>query len=206
MDLTPTGFPQNPLVRALRPGEAGGSLASRLAPVADRVRQLNTRFGVRPYRVYMVWTRWGGTERGEGGEQLVRRTEILPTPMVRSLDNVAFSPWHAGVLQVGSVRVTEVSAVAYGEDVLRGLDPALIEGLDLCAANVSVPEPWDFFYEVVEDRRGGECPDRPRFRLANTPFRVAETQEWNFTLERTSRERTRRDESVFRSGTGEDCP
>jgi hypothetical protein len=193
----PTGFMQSVEVRPLRPGEAGESLASRLSPVADRIRQLNTRFGVRPYRVFMTWTLWGGAERGEGTEELKQRVELLPTPLVKSLDNIAFSPWHAGTLPVGSVRVSEVSAVAYGEDILRGLDRRLIPGLDLSGANPSIPEPWDFFYEIVEDRRGGECPDRPRFRLANVPFRLAETQEWNFTLERTSRERTRRDTSVF---------
>jgi hypothetical protein len=197
VDVTPTGFMQSPVVRPLQPGRAGGSLASRLAPVADRLRQLNTRFGIRPYRVFMVWTQFGGAERGEGGERLRQRIELLPTPVVKSLDNIAFSPWHAGILQVGSLRVSEVSAVAYGEDVLRGFDVRLIPELDLCAANVSIPEPWDFFYEVVEDARGGGCPDRPRFRLANTPFRNADTQEWTFTLERTSRERTRLDESVF---------
>ena len=195
--VNPTGFRQSPGVRALRPREAGKSLASKLAPAADRLRQLNTKFGIRPYRVFLCWTTFGGSETGEGYEELRQRVEILPTPCVESLDSVAFSPWHAGILPVGSVKVSEVSCVAYGEDILRGFDVKLIPGLDLRSVNVSIPEPWDFFYEVVEDKRGGDEPDRPRFRLANTPFRKAETQEWVFTLERTSRERTRADRSYF---------
>jgi len=165
--------------------------------VVDRARQLNTRFGARPYRVFLNWTLWGGAERGQGFERLMQRVEILPTPMVASLDNVLFSPWHAGILQSGSLKVTEVSVVAYGEDVLRGFDAKLIPGLDLCAGNVSIPEPWDFFYEVVEDGRAGSMPDRPRFRLANVPFRNAEKAQWEFTLERTDRQRQRDDRSYF---------
>ena len=195
--LTPTGYRRPPDIRALRPGEAGRSLASRLAPVADRMRQLNTRFGIRPYRVFLCWTTFGGTETGEGYEQMRQRIELLPTPRVTSLDNIAFSPWHAGILQVGSLKVTEVSCVAYGEDVLRGFDQKLVPGLDLTGPNPTIPEPWDFFYEVVEDGRGGGEPDRPRFRLANTPHRDASKAQWEFTLERTSRERTRKDRSYF---------
>jgi len=165
--------------------------------VVDRVRQLNTRFGARPYRVFLNWTLFGGEETGQGYERLMRRVEILPTPLVTNLDNVIFSPWHAGILQSGSLKVSEVSVVAYGEDVLRGLDAGLIPGLDLCGDDPGIPEPWDFFYEVVEDGRAGSMPDRPRFRLANTPFRDVERAQWTFTLERTSRKRKRDDRSYF---------
>lgn len=195
--VTLTGYRQPTSIRPLRPGEAGRSLASRLAPVADRVRQINTRMGTRPYRVFLNWTRWGGEERGQGYERLMQRAEILPTPLVQSLDNVLFSPWHAGILQSGSLKLSEVSVVAYGEDVLRGLDQKLIPGLDLCGGNPGIPEPWDFFYEVVEDGRAGSMPDRPRFRLANVPFRNAEKMQWELTLERTDRQRKRDDKSYF---------
>lgn len=195
--VMPTGWRRQRGIDPLAPGKAGASLASRLGVVADRARQLNTKFGIRPYRVFLVWTRFDGAESGEGYEVLMRRTEILPTPKVDSLDNVAFSPWHAGVLQVGSLKVSEVSTVSFGEDVLRGFDTTLIPDLGLCGPSPTIPEPWDFFYEVVEDARGGDCPERPRYRLANVPFRKAESQEWVFTLERSSRERSRLDRSYF---------
>lgn len=184
-------------VGALGRGEATKTLASRLTPLADRMRQLNTRFGIRPYRVFMNWTLWTGTETGQGYEQLKRRVELLPTPKVESLDALAFSAWHAGTLQVGSVKVSEVSLVRYSEDMLRGLDAGVIPGLDLLGPQPTIPEPWDFFYEVVEDGRAGPMPDRPRFRLANTPFRRAENLQWTFMLERTDRQRMRTDQSVF---------
>lgn len=164
------------------------------------MRQLNTKFGIRPYRVFLNWTLWQGTETGEGYESLQQRIELLPTPMVKSLDNIAFSPWHAGILQVGSLRISEVSCVAYGEDILRGLDVRLIPTLDLTGPNVTIPEPWDFFYEVVEDGRGGATPDRPRFRLVNTPMRRAGKLDWTFMLERTDRQRRRNDLSVYGQG------
>jgi hypothetical protein len=193
--VAPTGYRRSRAIRPLAPGQAGRSLASRLAPVADNLRQLNTTFGVRPYRVFLTWTRWEGTEIGEGYEVLKQRIELLPTPLVK--ENMRYAPWHGGVLQEGAIDVSEVSVVAYTEDILRGLDPKLIPGLDLMGANPTIPEPWDFFYEVVQDGRGGKMPERPRFRLNGCPFLKADSQEWVMTLERTSRQRTRKDRSVF---------
>ena len=191
----PTGYRRSSLIRPLRPGEAGKTLASRLAPLVDRVRQLNTRFGVRPYRVFLVWTYWEGSETGEGYEVLKQRVEILPTPKAK--ENMRYAPWHAGILQEGSFTIDEVSVVNYTEDYLRGFDPKLIPGLDMMGPNPSIPEPWDFFYEVVQDGRGGREPERPRFRMDGCPYLKADSAEWQFTLERTSRQRTRKDRSPF---------
>ena len=163
--------------------------------MADNLRQINTRFGVRPYRVFLTWTRWEGAETGEGYEVLAQRIELLPTPLVK--ENINYEIWHGGTLAEGSITLGEVSVVAYTEDILRGFDARLIHDLDLSGDNPSVPEPWDFFYEVVQDRRAGCEPDRPRFRLNGCPFLKADTQEWTFTLERASRQRTRRDTSAY---------
>lgn len=38
-------------IRPLSPGEAKRTLVARLGSVADSARQLNTKFGMRPYRV-----------------------------------------------------------------------------------------------------------------------------------------------------------
>ncbi len=195
--------PHSPGIRALTQQEAPRTLAARFSPLGDKLRQLNTRFGVRPYRVFLNWTLWSGEETGQGTEELKQRIELLPTPLVESLDNLTFAPWHAGILQVGSLRVSQVSNYAYSEDILRGFDACLISklaGLDLTAPNVSIPEPWDFFYEVVEDGRGGATPDRPRFRLVNTPMRRAGKLDWTFMLERTDRQRRRNDLSVYGQG------
>jgi hypothetical protein len=166
-----------------------------MAPLAHNLRQLNTRFGIRPYRVFLNWTLWSGQETGEGYETLKQRIELLPTP--KAVENMKYNPWHAGLLQEGAFNISEVSVVAYTEDFLRGLDPSIVPGLDLNGPNPTIPEPWDFFYEVVQDRRAGNEPNRPRFRLNGCPFLKADTQEWTFTLERSSRDRTRRDTSVY---------
>lgn len=178
-----------PKVRPLCRDEAIKSLANRLAPRIDRIRQIATNLGTRPYRVFLTWTTWTGTERGEGYEQVVRRTEILPTPLVASLDRLALTQFAAGTLPMGSVQVTEVSATLT-EDLLTGRwvpEPHEDE----------VPPPKDFFYEVVEDGRGDPEPVRWRFRLMSKPFRDAENVQWKLLLEKEDPDRSRDDRSPF---------
>lgn len=167
--------------RNLTPSEARNSLANRLARVADRGRAIDARLGNRPYQVFLCWTRWSGDERGEGLEEVVCRIPIVPTPVVADLTSIALSPFGAGVLPVGSVRVTEVS-VTYSLETLMGrVVPNRRED--------QVPHPYDFFYEVVEDGRHQACdgpPARPRFRLLSSPFLDAPKQQWVLVLERQS--------------------
>lgn len=182
-------------IRPLSPDEAKRTLANKLGGLADRLRQKNTKFGIRPYRVFLTWTRFGGEERGEGHEKLIARAEILPTPKVSSLDSVTFSIFHAGTLPAGSIRIEEVSAVAFTEDMLRGLK--VPTGAYLDPSEQQIPEPYDFFYEVVEDGRGDGEPARDRYRLLSKPFRRASKVDWTILLERVSPDRTREDKSAF---------
>lgn len=178
-----------PRPRPLSPLEARQTIASRFGPRADRLRQIATRMGVRPYRVFLVWTKATGEERGEGTTKEVARREILPTPRVQSLDAVTFNPFHAGVAPVGSVRIDRISATMTADE-LRGLIvPERPEG--------SVPEPYDFFYEVVEDGRGDPRPTREKFRLLSEPFRRAGKVDWTLMLERVSGDRARDGSSPF---------
>lgn len=164
--------------RILSPSEAKNSLAARLGRVVDRVRQVDVRLGNRPYNVFLVWTKWNGDERGEGIQEVVCRCPIVPTPVVKDLTNLALSPFGAGVLPVGSVRVTEVSA-SYSLEVLFGrIIPDRPED--------RVPHPYDFFYEVVEDGRHESAPLRGRYRLLSTPHLDAANQQWVMVLERES--------------------
>lgn len=96
--------------RPLNPFEAKRSLANRLAPTADRVRQIATRLGIRPYRCFLVWTRFSGEDRGEGDENLIARVELLPTPKVSELTSQQLLLYGAGTLPTGSLRVEKVSA------------------------------------------------------------------------------------------------
>jgi hypothetical protein len=261
------------LPHALTPTQAKSTLANRFGPIADRLRQLATNFGIRPYRVFLTWTKWTGVERGQGTEVMLRRAEILPTPLVVSLDNQVNSPMHAGVLPVGTLRVSRISVASFSRDILLGkalpgdnvtvhtdgLTPApdclpfpgsrtaskpldanmggglppigqndgmtepgypapanqLVLGNQANAPQVfdgdalpfgmnprekHIPEPVDFYYEVVEDGRHDLPPKRMRFRPYGEPMLNAGNVEWTLMLERESEDRTRFDESAITTG------
>lgn len=169
-----------PKVRALTPAQAKNTLVNRFNPKADRLRQLSTKFGLRPYRMFLVHTKWDGAERGEGFEHLTSRAELLPTPQIINMDNVSFSFFHAGTLPVGSIRVDQISGT-FTEDTLRGK----------LGHQDEVDPTTDFFYEVVEDGRGDPNPLPSRYRLLSMPFRRAGKLDWTILLERVSQERDR---------------
>lgn len=185
-----------PKVRALNPHQAKRTLLARFAPRADRLRQLNTRFGARPYRVFLVWASWTGTERGEGEEVVLRREELLPTPKVSDLSAQQLTAFSGGVLPVGSVRLTEVSAT-YTFDLLTGrMMPEAHED--------HVPQPTSFHYELVEDGRADPNPLRAKFRLAAQPFLDASKLQWVMVLERASEDAGRDGRSL--AGDDEGIP
>lgn len=200
-----------PPVRPLPLAHVKRTLVARLAPVADRVRQIATNLGARPLRVFLVWTQSGGYERGEGEEEEIARAEILPTPPVSDLSALALTPFAAGKYPVGTVRVSEVSMRRFTRDVLtgrrvplpladRGREPVRTGELDVFVSPASgerVPkERVSFFYEIVDDGRFDDRrPARQRYRLFGEPNPNAENVEWILFLERTSEDRTRDERS-----------
>lgn len=182
-----------PKPRPLTPAEGRRTLVHRFGRTVDKLRQLNTKFGLRPYRVFLVHTKWSGDERGEGTETEHRRIELLPTPKVENLDALTTQIAVAATIPVGTIRVTEVS-VSYTFDQLNGyLFPDEPE---------KIPEPYDFFYEVVEDGRHVEKEERRKFRLAAPPSLQANKIGWTLLLERTSEDRDR--EGVSQIGEDRD--
>ena len=198
------------------------SLAQRLGGVADRARQIATRLGARPYRCWLVWTQWGigpNGERGDGYERDLARVEILPTPLVKTMDSVSLSLFHAGTVPVGSVSVGEISVKYFTEDNLRGLAiPRLpwtqTPSCDACdlpevadlwdTSSASVKQPYSFHWEIHEDGRHGD-QERKLFRLLNQPMLSADNAEYRLMLERVSPDRLRggRDgKSPFAPGSG----
>lgn len=165
-----------PRPRAIGTSEAERTLAHRLGARVDRIRQFKTKLGVSPYRVYLVWTRAGGRERGEGEETELKRIEILPAPKVTDLNAVSITAMAAGTIPMGSIRITEVS-VKLSQKTLTG---ELI--LDGVAPN-DVPK-YNFFYEVQLDERYGATQDKTKYRLSAVPFLDAENVQWIATLER----------------------
>ncbi len=179
-----------PPIRALEPDRARRTLLARLAGtperpgVIDKARQIATNLGARPYRVFLVWTRWTGERRGEGQEGELARFELLPTPKVEDMTSVAMNPYSAGKIPVGAVRVSEVSAGRHSEDVLRGLViPPLYEPR---------ADEDDFFYEVMEDGRNTNAPvERKRFRLMAGPHLSSCCTQYSFVLDRSAKDETR---------------
>jgi hypothetical protein len=189
-----------PLTGAAR---ARYTLAQKLTRRVDRIRQLNTRFGLRARRVYLVWTKWTGDERGEGFERPYARRELLPTPKVSDASAVRRNPRMVGIMPEGGLRLTEVSAGAFTRDNLLGLVIPVPEAAQEAPRPVPGPavgreqgEPVsdphiDFFYEVVEDGRGDEPAKRQRFRPLAEPWRREGGFNWEIDLERADQDEHR---------------
>jgi len=196
----------NAVPRLLSAEEASNTLVARFAPTVDRLRQRLTTAGLRPYQVFLVWTRWSGPDRGEGRERILHRMPILPSPEVADLTGVSFQMFSGGVIPVGSVRVTGIS-MQYAQDTLIGLtvpaDPHAANAAaaagkrvnpetDSLAAEEVLP-PYEFFWEVVEDGRSnqGRPAYRTRYRPLSAPFRRADKFDWSILLERVSEDMER---------------
>lgn len=165
-----------PRVRPLSAFQAKRSLANRLSPLTDRLRQVATNFGLRPYRVFLVWTTFDGEERGEGTERELARVEILPTPKTAELNSLQNSPYSGGVLTTGTLRLDRISA---------GFTAAQLTGLAVPGREQQedMPPNVDFWYELREDGRGGDVPVPLRFRIQGVPYRAAGKISWSVTLE-----------------------
>jgi hypothetical protein len=151
--------------------------------LADRLRQLNTKFGLRAKRVFLVWSRFTGQERGEGDEKMLARVELLPTPKVSDLSAVTLNPYSGGKLPVGSIRLDEVS-LTFTMDELTG---KAVPGQQARR----IPEAVDFFFEVQEDGRGDNPAEIQRYRLLGVPNRREGYVGWSILLERASEDPAR---------------
>ena len=179
-------------LRALDPLQARRTLLARLSGtpdrpgVIDRSRQIATNLGMRPYLVELVWTGWSGAERGEGTERELVRVQLLPMPQVKDLTSIALNGFSAGKLPVGSIRVDEISAGRYTEDLLRGLKLPTGEKFD--------EKRMDFTWEVREDGRNlgsGELAERKKFRVMAGPHLSACCTQYSVVLERASKDPSR---------------
>lgn len=175
-----------PRIRSLTPQQAKRTLAHRLGGRIDRIRQIATNLGIRPYKVFLTWVSWSGEDRGSGTETLFKRQEILPVPRVTNIETQSLTPFSAGVLPIGQIRLDLISVVSYTEDQLSGR----LSGQDDIPANL------DFFYEIVEDGRGDNPAYRHKFRLATQPYRKAGGVYFIVMLERIGGSDLDRDGSI----------
>lgn len=171
-DRTPQNAPEQELpqlagaVRPMRPDEARRSLASKLVPVVDKLRQLSTEFGMRPYRVFLVHVLWSGGRLGAGTPSEISRREILPTPKVIDLSSTTELLSAFGRTEDGSLIVDEISE-KYSEDDLLGATPDLV---DPAVPNTGRANA-EFFWEVQEQRETSPVPVVRHYIVASAPMR-----------------------------------
>lgn len=154
------------------------SLAARLGCVADSVRGLNTKLGLRPYTVRLVHTRWSGRRRGTGVELVARETDIVPTPAIQDMAMLRDLLVAPGRDEQGEVRITEIS-MRFTEDQLMGRNP-----------DGSVAADLDFFWEVLFPQADGSAIRR-RFTPSGPPILQPDKQQWVIDLLRASEDRMR---------------
>lgn len=175
--LTKDGF------SVLEGTDAQRTLAQRLVRPADRLRNLYTRFGMRPYRVMIIRTRWSADRRGKGVEELIFQQEILPTPKITDLGTLTEVLNPTGLDEGGTIQVSEISG-RFTEDLLIGIDP---EGRDpLKTDNV--------YYEIEFPRLDGKPGTRRRFGIRAAPTYRSDQFQWIVTLEKIDEDRGRQGE------------
>jgi hypothetical protein len=155
------------------------TLIASLQPCVDNIRDIATQFGARPYQVALVWTRWSSGQRGEGVEEVIREELLLPTPRVVDLTSLGRDLQPVGLDEVGSLRVTEISA-RYTEDYLVGV-----------CDNGQAEEPDQSFYWEVRFPRADGLGPRRRFRPASAPSLEPTKFQWVVRLLKISEDRQR---------------
>lgn len=177
------------LSQRLRPPEPARmpqTLAGRLVPVADKLRNLKARFGIRPYRVFMVHATWTGGKRGVGNQVITSRREILPVPRVREIDSVARALRATGLTEEGDLVIDEISA-KFAEDDLTGRTPDLVNPENLRTSRSDV----EFWYEVQEARASAPTVIRRFSPPVRTPSLSRDGLQWKVTLTKQGEDRGR---------------
>ena len=168
-----------PIVGPLSQSKATRTLVRKLSPTVDRLRQIATNLGVRPYRVFLVRTRWSGEERGEGQEVVYDEREILPTPRVKQVSNLMRYLTEVGVGEQGELKVIDI-ATTYTEYQLTGKND---DGSDPADTE-------QFYWEIRGDAGMGSNPPRRRFIPTGAPYYNAGCVRWEVTLRRAQEDRS----------------
>ncbi len=196
IDRTPSGDVRSELPEAsgeLRPPAPYGvpqTLAGRLTPVADRLRNLLAKNGLRPYRVWLVHASWSGAKRGIGQLTVTSRRELLPVPRVRDMNTVRRNVLAMGLTEEGDIIIDQISA-KYTEDDLTGRTPDVV---DPSIPRTSRPN-VEFWYEVQESRPSTPPPPIRRFSPpAAAPMLSRGGLMWTVVLSKQGEDRGRRGE------------
>ncbi len=147
------------------------SLAQKLIPSVDRIRDIYTRLGARPYRVFIVRTRFAGPRQGMGVEQVVSELELLPTPLVVDMRGLSEMVTPVGVNEQGIVQLQYISG-RYTEEMLLGIG----------STGQPLPANETVYYEIIFFRRDGGPPERRRFVRDAVPTYNALQFQWQVNL------------------------
>lgn len=162
--------------------EQSKTLVRKLIPTADSLRDLLTKFGMRPYTIKIIRVKWTGGERGVGMALVVPNTEfhLLPVPKMVDLEGVTEIVTAVGLDEVGSILVTQISP-RYTEEQLRGWDQyGNPPGVD-----------EETFYEIEFIRTDNLPSEKRRFFLRTAPQFFAGKLQWQLRLERSHQDRDR---------------
>ena len=143
----------------------------------DDIRQLAADVGARPYRVFLVRTRWSGRERGSGVESVISEDEVIPTPKVE-MGGLQRQMLDIGMDEQGTATVTEISP-RYLENQLTGQLPNGEE----------IPGNETFYWEISLSRGDSDSNRRSRYMIQGVPIYEATRLQWTARLVRAGSDR-----------------
>jgi hypothetical protein len=158
---------------SLNPQTYQNSLIAALTGVADTVRDIATQLGARPYTVTLVWVQWSGGQRDIGNPQIAGEYQLLPTPLVSSLNALTEDAQSLGLIESGKIRISEMSP-RFSEDLLFGRDVVVPPGQPL-------PPNFEFYWAVTFLPSGIVR----RFFPTSAPSLNATNFEWSIDLVRS---------------------
>ena len=153
------------------------SLVEEMGELVDEIRQLNTDFGMNPYRVFSIVERYTGGEIGRGDIQVISEVEILPTPKV-DMSPISSDARSAGTVERGTVDMWEISPRYTEEDI-----KTIFNVQPLPAGDIG-------YLEVRMDARQGSAT-RLRFTIQRKPWLDAENFQWRAQLSAQDEARSR---------------
>jgi len=156
------------------------SLARSFVPLADQLRDLLTKFGLRTYQVSLVRVQWSGGRRGVGAATVKSQTVLEPTPKIGDLNGLTEILTPIGLNDQGSILLTQISG-RYTEEELLGLDEY---GND-------IPLDEEFFYEIEFPRTDGKPSEMRRFFPRSVPSYKPGGLQWTVRLEKANEDRDR---------------
>lgn len=155
------------------------TLVRSFIPLADSLRDLLTKFGLRIYKVTIIRVQWSGGKRGIGAASVITSTPILPTPLIGDLNSLTAFIQSVGTDELGSLSISKISG-RFTEEELRGLSKQGEE----------IPDDEEVYWEVEFPNQTGDALKR-RFLMRAAPVYSPGSFQWTVRLERSHEDRAR---------------